>query len=232
MARRVRLVLESGSYAVYREPVQYAMNARSWVRSATASAVDRALGIHTASVEGMLTHEATLCQDSLRYDSAHPLTLLWFLRTLDLREDDTFYDIGCGAGRMVCLAARRKLNKVVGVEIDGTLSCLAEKNVKHLRGRKSPVAIVREDAAGVRYDDGTVFFMDNPFGVSTLTMVLETIHRSLESNPRFLRILYLHPVHNEAFERSGWLKFRGIFRPPWSGARASFWEAGATSGHS
>lgn len=198
------------------------------VRAATTSIFDSLLGIDTTSPEDMLTSHDTLHQDQTVYQSAHHLTILWFLRLMNLTKDDTLYDLGCGPGRVVCLAARQHLRRVVGVEIDPSLSALALANARALRGRQSPLEIVRGDAATTPYDDGTAFYMDNPFGLGTMRSVLDAIRASLETNPRRIRILYLHPLEIAAFDERPWLRFRSEHRFPLSVVSGTYWEAGPT----
>jgi predicted RNA methylase len=208
------------------------MSARAGIKLVSERLFDWALGIETHRLEGMTSPEASFGHDSVEYQSAHHMTLIRCLTLLDLRKEDTFYDIGCGAGRMVCLAARRRLAGVVGIEIDKSLAKLAARNAELLRGRRSPIRIARGDASTAHYGDGTAIFMNNPFGPETMRCVLSAIARSLEMNPRPLRILYLHPVHGDLLDKCGWLECCGEVSARFSGARGACWKATATTHHS
>ena len=115
------------------------------------------------------------------------------------------YDIGCGMGRIVCMAARRPVQRCVGVELNDTLVIAASENAKHMRGRLCDIEIIHADATALDYRDGTLFIMHNPFGPDTMREVLGRIRRSLQHQPREVRIAYGHPMHNDVLEQCPWL---------------------------
>src|SRR5207249_3557843 len=82
------------------------------------------------------------------------------------------------------------------------------------------------------YGDGTAIFMNNPFGPETMRCVLSAIARSVEMNPRPLRIVYLHPVHNDLLNKCAWLECCGEVSARFSGARGTAWKATATTDRS
>ena len=176
------------------------------------------LGVKTIDCEGMRTRSKGRFADAFPYGSTHHFTLYWHLRRMKLKSDDVFFDIGCGAGRLVCLAARLKIRKVVGIELDSELAALARQNVGALRNRRCPVEVMCGDAATADYGEGTAFFLNNPFGSDTVRAVLEAIRDSLIAARRRTRIVYMHPVHHRVLEECGWLRARGEFYAPLSSA--------------
>lgn len=169
---------------------------------------DKVLGVSTLGLSrgespGGAQHGDAYWYQSKRYH------LNWqFIRPLKLSTTDVFYDIGCGAGRMVCVAGLGRLAKVVGIELSHDLCELARKNVSRLRFRRTQIEIREEDAALADYSSGTVYFFCNPFGAATTQTVLDRLHESVIAQPRRIRIVYVHPhpVHRQIFEAAAWLR--------------------------
>ncbi|MFG0242158.1 MAG: methyltransferase domain-containing protein [Phycisphaerales bacterium JB054] len=123
-----------------------------------------------------------------------------------------FYEVGCGLGRVVCDVARRRVERVVGIELCAELASVAELNASRVRGRLASVEIRTGDAAEAVYDGGTVYFMFNPFGAATMSAVMDRIRESLERDPRQIRIVYMNPLHDEVLSRQPWLVRRDAFK--------------------
>lgn len=161
--------------------------------------------------------------DGCRYASPD----YWYVRKVAniLRPgpQDVFYDLGSGMGRILCVIARRHLRKCVGVELFEPLCEVARRNADRLRGRKSPIEIICEDAAKANLSDGTIYFMFNPFGPDTIRDVIENIRRSLSNNPRTVTIVYYNARHEPALEAGNWLEQFYQFATA-GGLRVSFWR--------
>ena len=161
--------------------------------------------------------------DGTAYGSADYWHLYRIARILKIGPGDVFYDLGSGKGRMICVIARLRLKKCVGVELFEPLCDIARRNAARLRGKKTPVEILREDASQADLSDGTIYYMANPFGPETLRDVLNNIERSLEKNPRTVTIVYHNALHEAVFEgRPGWSRYRSFYNL--NGARISFWR--------
>ena len=120
--------------------------------------------------------------------------------------EDVFVDLGCGKGRVLCfVAGRRKLKKVLGVEIVPELAQIARRKVANSR-LLTPVEVIEGDAAKADLNEGTVFYLFNPFGEKTLRKVLSNIETSLSSNPRGIRILYYNPRCADVLDNTPWLQ--------------------------
>ncbi len=137
--------------------------------------------------------------------------------------EDVFYDIGCGMGRIVCSMARKSVKKCVGIELLEPLCEKARANAAHLRGRKSPIEIICNDAASADVSDGTIYWLFNPFGESTLRETLANIRCSLRENPRRIRAVYYNSTCEQVFLGAGWLHKTREFRAP-GGLLVTFWE--------
>jgi hypothetical protein len=89
-----------------------------------------------------------------------------------------FVDFGCGK-----------------VEISRALSVVAQDNAKKfaaVRPSAAPIEVHRGDARAVELPSGdTVLHFYHPFGAAVLTDVIAHVGRSLERDPRRLRIVYL-----------------------------------------
>jgi precorrin-6B methylase 2 len=145
------------------------------------------------------------------------------LRVVKPGLDDVFYDIGCGMGRILCVAAQRPVRKCVGIELQEPLCRIARRNASRLRGRKAPIEIVCGDAATVDLSDGTIYFMFNPFGPETLRDTLENIKGSLSKNPRGIKIVYYHAKYRSVVEPLEWLVRVQEFER-FGGHPVSIWE--------
>jgi SAM-dependent methyltransferase len=112
------------------------------------------------------------------------------IAAMDLRPDDVVYEIGCGLGRVLCVMARQRVRKCVGVELSPALAAGARLNLSRVRGRRAAaVQVIAGDAAFVDYGEATAIYMFNPFGQTTMAAVLERIGASLQAAPRRIRIM-------------------------------------------
>jgi predicted RNA methylase len=147
------------------------------------------------------------CPDAVKYTPTGYAVLPSLLQ--QLTRDDVFIDLGCGKGRVVMfLAARRTIRRVIGVEIVPDLAQIAKTNLKKL-SLLTRVDIIEADASKVDLSEGTVYFMFNPFGETTLRKVLDNIKKSLQARPRKIRILYHVPECAEVLDKASWLTSNG-----------------------
>lgn len=151
----------------------------------------------------------------------------WNLRKIamqsKLSNEDVVYDIGAGKGRVLCVFARHHVKRCVGIELYEPLCEIARYNAQRLRGRRAPIEIRCQDAAKADYDDGTIYFMFNPFGPDTLQTVIHRIVASLEKHPRGVTIVYYNEQHGAILASSNVLRRVDEFRT-FSGVRVSFWS--------
>jgi precorrin-6B methylase 2 len=161
--------------------------------------------------------------DSVEYEVPDYLYLRRVVRALQPRPEDVVFDLGCGMGRFVCLMARKKVRKCVGVELLPHLCEAARKNAVRLRGRQAPIEIRCGDAATADPSEGTIYYLFNPFGSATMSEVLANIRGTLTRNPRNITIVYYNSIHEELFRTSGWLEKYHAFRVQ-SGMAVTFWR--------
>ena len=161
--------------------------------------------------------------DSAEYEVPDYLYLRKVVRTLKPGPEDVIFDLGCGMGRFLCLMARRRVRKCVGVELLPHLCEAARGNAARLRGPRAPIEIRCADAATADPSEGTIYYMFNPFGPATMGEVLANIRGTLSGNPRNITIVYYNSVHEEMFRASGWLEKHNAFRVQ-SGMAVTFWR--------
>jgi SAM-dependent methyltransferase len=168
--------------------------------------------------------------DKAKYDdnNVYATPDYWYIykifRILNPGNSDIIYDIGSGKGRFLCVAARKRIKKCVGIELFESLSEIAKQNACRLRRRKAPIDIFCMDASVADYSDGTIFFMFNPFGKDTLRDTLKNIERSIIKNHRKIVIVYYNDVHKDILESLGWLSNYYSFNTFISGLNVSFWR--------
>jgi SAM-dependent methyltransferase len=124
-------------------------------------------------------------------------TLPRALRHIGVSTDDVFIDFGCGKGRVVHQAAKRRFRKVIGVEISPALADVAREalEAKRRRHRCKDVEIVVADAREYAVpDDLTIVYFFHPFFGETLDVVLGNIIESIDRNPRRVSIIYSYPL--------------------------------------
>ncbi len=152
----------------------------------------------------------------------------WYIRAianrLKLAREDVFYDIGCGMGRILCVVARRRIRKCVGIELLEPLCEKARRNALRLRGRKAPIEIICADAATADLSEGTIYFLFNPFGKDTLRVLLANLQTSISRDPRKVTLVYYNSVHESVLEASGWLDKSDEFNTL-SGLHVTFWKS-------
>jgi len=143
--------------------------------------------------------------DNWRYSTISYWYLRKILRVVKPGSEDVFYDIGCGMGRVLCVAAQKPVRKCVGVELLEPLCQVARRNATRLRGRKAPIQIIHGDATTADLSEGTIYFMFNPFGPETLRDTLDNIRCSLAQKPRTVKVVYYNSKHQSVLEGLEWL---------------------------
>jgi SAM-dependent methyltransferase len=206
-------------------------NFKSAIRAFESNLGDAILGVSTLGTRrGNYPEARSIHGDSFWYESKSYYLNWLYLRPIRLRPDDVVYDIGCGAGRLLFVAALSGVKSCVGLELSNRLCDLARTNASKLRLPHPPIEIRQADASTEDYATGTVFLMCNPFGALTLETVLNQIQSSLQKNPRQIRLMYIHPEggHRELFARCDWLEqFEEKTFPGAWGIPALYFRAGA-----
>lgn len=177
------------------------------VRRIFSEAVDRYLGITTTDedVAERLGYDITIFRQTWR---ALGWTTTWrLLSRLPAGPESVFLDLGCGAGRITCAAARRGYARVIGVDIAPDFAGLAADNLRQLRLPHAPATVACTDATTYEVpSDVTVVFLYNPFQGAILDAALEQVYASFDRSPRPITIAYANPAEHERLTRSKRLK--------------------------
>jgi SAM-dependent methyltransferase len=178
---------------------------------------ERRLGITTTG------GAASLHPDAHRYGYLAYHTWVSVFDFLGLGPADVVVDLGCGKGRVTCLAAQYPVRKSIGVEIDPPLCGMAIANGQRLRRQRAPVRFVCASATEFDFDAATVITLFHPFGAETMQAVLRRLESSLVRHPRRLRIAYGNPVHGAVLAAKPWLELFETWNPrPWSRVKFPF----------
>jgi len=143
--------------------------------------------------------------DAFDFETSAHTTISKTIRLVRLFSYDVVFVLGCGKGRAVCHFARQHIRKVVGIEISEELCQIARVNAKVLRGRKADIEIWNTDAALADFNEGTIFFMFNPFGEQTVRAVLQNIEKNHDLT-KPLTIIYARPLYSNVFNEFPWLE--------------------------
>lgn len=117
-----------------------------------------------------------------------------------------FIDIGCGKGRALCVAAAFGFQKLTGIDFSKELCDAANQNLAVTQHQFPNLRykIINNDAFYFEIPaDADCIFLFNPFDEVILGGVVENIQKSMQANPRLLRILYVNPLHKELFLAAG-----------------------------
>ncbi len=165
-----------------------------------AAALEWGLGVQTRGV----TQQGP-CEDGHHHVPMQYYALHRMLQQLQLRRDDVVMDLGSGLGRIVLLASRYPVRKVIGVELDPELHRAAEANRARMRGRKAELELICGAAEAQAMDEVTVLTLFNPFGEATLAKVLSRLEDSMKT-PRTVRIAYANPVFDHLLHDAPFLE--------------------------
>ena len=116
-----------------------------------------------------------------------------------IRASDVLVDVGCGKGRVINYWLwRGHRGRIVGLELDEEL---ARRTRERLRRWKN-VTIVTGDAVANIPEDGTVFYLYNPFNAQLLKRFLDRLYEVSEAKSD-LRVFYYSSKHLDVLQADG-----------------------------
>jgi len=118
-----------------------------------------------------------------------------------IRNEDVLVDIGCGAGRVVNhWLALGCSNRIIGLELDPVL---AERTRTRLR-RHPNVRIITGDALELLPEDGTIYYLFNPFGAPQVVGLEARLREIGSRRLGGVRVIYHNPKHLDVFRNESW----------------------------
>jgi hypothetical protein len=145
-------------------------------------------------------------------------TLRRILPSNEVKSEDVLIELGSGMGRVVVVAAKGyRFRRIIGVEISPQLHQIAKRNIERNRRHTRRVEIELVNADVLDYpipDDVTVAYLYNPFTGPVFDHVVTELERSVERNPREIRIIYLNPIEETRLLASDRIR---LLRTAWAG---------------
>jgi SAM-dependent methyltransferase len=128
-----------------------------------------------------------------------------------LQPSDVLVDIGCGKGRVINWWLSRELgNRIVGVEVNKAVAQMTQRRLK----RHKNVKIVCGDALKNLPEDGTIFYLFNPFDRPWVAALKDRLAILFGSGER-RTIFYYNCVHADVFkEGPDWIVEEVVPEPP------------------
>lgn len=128
------------------------------------------------------------------------------LELLPNKPTQHFLDIGCGKGRALCVAAHNGFTEVTGVDFSKKLINAAAENLA-LTKKKIPALdyeLYNNDAFYFEIPaNADCIFLFNPFDEVIMSGVVFNILESVKVHNRSITIIYVNPMHKEAFTIAG-----------------------------
>ncbi|MES2851042.1 MAG: class I SAM-dependent methyltransferase [Bacteroidota bacterium] len=117
-----------------------------------------------------------------------------------------FFDIGCGKGRAMCVAAHFGFYKISGVDFSKEFCDAAISNLLITKQQLPAInySVIVADAAVTNIPgDVDCIFLFNPFDEEIMKKVLLHVKSSINSNPRKLNVIYANPLYKTLFLEEG-----------------------------
>jgi len=131
--------------------------------------------------------DSALRRSAMPYDATTPMLFRKIMKAIGgLPMPATFFDMGCGKGRVLMMAAEQGFMRVVGVEFNPLLVRIAETNIERFYRRKrhpASIEVVHGDAGAYEFPDcDAVIFFYNPFDESVMAKTLQNIRNSINNH--------------------------------------------------
>ncbi len=156
---------------------------------------------------GIKTNEETVIPGNKRklkyslYEASEYEGLEQIFDLVQLTPEDTIVDFGCGMGRVLFFCNQRFLCKVKGIEYDKKIyeQLLDNAEFYHVRFRGQEEKFTLLNMKAEDYEiapEDTCFYFFNPFSKAILCDVLGRILRSVEENPRRVRVIFYYCTYD------------------------------------
>lgn len=127
------------------------------------------------------------------YEPTSVLSVWYLFWKYTVRNTACLVDCGCGRGRVLILGLLMGVPSVIGIEIDEQLFRSASENLSHMvaKGKIPPHRwrVVQQDVLTADcLDDGTAFFLFNPFDYDSFSRFFHRLCVSHERKPREITV--------------------------------------------
>ena len=117
--------------------------------------------------------DRALHSSAMPYDATTPMLFHEIMKATNaFSMPATFFDMGCGKGRVLLMAAEHGYMRVVGVEFNPLLVAIAKMNIQRFyskRDKRAQIEVVHGDAGAYEFPDcDAVIFFYNPFDESVM----------------------------------------------------------------
>lgn len=163
-------------------------------------------GINTIGVDNLETIESDHIDNATIYMPAIYSILEWVFAQINPKNIHHLVDIGCGKGRVLCVAATLGCKKVTGIDFSEKLCLDALLNLSKIKKSVPDVEanVGYQDAFSYKIPkDADCIFLFNPFDELLMISVVENILQSYSLNKRAIYIIYANPIHKKAFTEAG-----------------------------
>lgn len=137
---------------------------------------------------------------------------------IELTNEKSFLDIGCGKGRAMAVASYYGFKKIQGIDISKEFIEEAKINLAtiHQKFPEANFELLLQEAFYYRIpQDISVIFLFNPFDEVIMSGVVENILISQEKNPRTIWVIYINPLYENLFLDNGFVKTRSHKKLKW-----------------
>lgn len=155
---------------------------------------ERKFGLHTTGFK------TSASRDFYHYQAAAYIVLLRILKEVGpYTSEFSFYDIGCGKGRALYMAALSGYKKVIGIELDVNLLNEAKRNLNtvRLKNKRLNVEFYAENCLEHLFkEEAAVYFLFNPFSAEVMRAFIDRVMR-LNTQPCYF--VYMNPKFAAVF---------------------------------
>ena len=119
-----------------------------------------------------------------------------------LTPDDVIVDVGCGRGRLMNWLLHEGItNRAIGIEVSRRVAAATRRRLR----RYPQLSIVSGDVKDEFPEQGTVFYLYNPFGADTMAWFADRLEplRARGGGRRPI-VLYFNSLHLAPFAARGW----------------------------
>ncbi len=167
---------------------------------------EREYGINTIGIDNLDSLDESLTEHATIYMPAIYAVLEKAFHQIDITKIKHLLDIGCGKGRVLCMAAAKGCKKVSGIDISKPLCLDALQNLTIIQQQQPSLVakVILKDALLYEIpNDVDCIFLFNPFDEYLMEKVVLNIQKSVFANPRKLTVIYANPLYKTLFINIG-----------------------------